>query len=144
LAESGRPDIEPRFTSDRTAMTNRCRSFVLVASLLAAGLAGALRAQTSDGPGIPLIVQPAVEKFSMAPAADSRAMVTGIPLHPAWHISEVNGRPALRILGAERWQFTTLDTAQGSVRWALARAVGGGGGGPGPRPPLGPGPGGHL
>jgi hypothetical protein len=105
-------------------MTFRCGILCIAVLMVGLAVAPAGRAQ-----GMPLVVAPAVHKFGVAPQAASRAMVVGIPLKHGWQVGQLNGRPSLRISGAERWQFTTLDTwSTGSVRWALARAVVPGGG----------------
>src|SRR5690349_19801656 len=105
------------------------------ALLLAFGSFGSgASAQLADV--VPIIVAPAVHSQAIAPAADSRMMVLGIPLKNAWQVPMINGRPPLSIQGAERWQFTTTATwPTGAVRWALARAVVPGG--PDPQTDLG-------
>jgi len=109
-----------------------CARSLLVLSCLGLLLAGAARAQQveSAGPLVPLTIDAAVSKFGVQPAATQRCMVVGIPLAQGWNIPQVDGHPALRLAGAERWQFRATDTwKNGSVRWAVGRAIVTAGGG---------------
>jgi hypothetical protein len=73
---------------------------------------------------LPLIIDNAVAKTAIPPKAAERCMVMAVPLRDGWQVPLINGRPALSITGAERWQFRATDTfPSGNVRWAVGRAV---------------------
>ncbi|MGQ0552638.1 MAG: hypothetical protein ACT4PU_05410 [Planctomycetota bacterium] len=73
---------------------------------------------------LPLLVAPASYQGALPFSAATVNCTFSVPLAQAWQVPLVNGRPALTLLGAQRWSFRALDTwPNGAVKWALGTAA---------------------
>src|SRR5688572_8070594 len=87
-----------------------------VACVATSTSAAARRGVIASEAAAQLVVDNAVSKTAIGPQPGERCMVVGVPLREGWQVPMVNGRPALRITGADRWQFRATDTwPNGSV-----------------------------
>ena len=102
----------------------RAGESVLAAAVL---LAAAAAARAQAGPGLPeaqVLVAPALHAAAESFSPALVCATVSVPLAQAWHVGEVNGRPALALKGSPSWSFRTLDTwPDGSVKWALCEAL---------------------
>lgn len=95
------------------------------------GLPSQVSPDVKDLPGlpaqplsVPVLVQEALAAGMTGVTRTQQVVTFGLPFSPDMQVGVSSGRPALSVLGSERWQFRSLQRdSDGWIRWALCDAV---------------------